>query len=438
MMTKLLFALAPVLMLAPQSALGQTYDPALTPQVGDAGVTVEEEWHPNGQIAKRSFSRNGALEGLFQEWHPDGSLKLVAEWRNGLAEGVWMYFHPSGIVSERSYVTRDIWHGPSEGWHANGTKAFEGIFAMGHRASPFRYWDERGNPIGPAAELLPGGVAPEPVLTDFWPAGFNPWDVTLSTDLQTLFVGTGDADGNDRRILMRTWTRAGWSDLAPAPFGDPAASEGTPVMSHDGRFLYFSSDRHARDEPDNPRRELYRVSRQGGWRDVERITNTPAYGEVSLTTAAGNIGVLWTDRQLDDDTRIGLYEVVLDDENARLEIVRSLNDLHPKDTSGEAYPILAPDGSLLLFSNYDLGGQGTAEDMYLSRRVDGEWQAPVYLKTPFSSAGNDSAVQFVGDGATLLFTQSTPDGTTFYSVPTEALLQPGRIGREPAPDTARR
>lgn len=418
-------ALLPLLSLAPVTASAQTYDPALTPHVSEDGVTVEEEWHENGQIAKRAFRRNGTIEGLYQEWNPDGSSRLVAEWRDGKAEGVWMYFHPSGFISERSYVTRDIWHGPSEGWHSDGTKAFEGRFEMGYRDGPFRYWDEAGNLIGPGAELLPTGSSARPIMEAFWPEGFNAWDVTFSTDLQTVFVGTGDDEGNNRRILMRTWTRGGWSDLEPAPFGDPAASEGTPVMSHDGAFMYFSSDRHAKVEPDNTRRDLYRVSRQSEWTDVERVTNTPAYGEVSLTTAQGNLGVLWTDRRLNGEARIGLYEVSLDEEAASLEIVRTLNDLHPDDTSGEAYPALAPDGSMLLFSNFDLAGQGTAEDMYVAMRVNGDWLPPAPLADPFSSLGNDSAVQFIDGGSTIIFSQSNQTGTSFFTARAEDLLASG-------------
>ena len=400
----------------------QSYDPALTPHVSEAGVTVEEEWHENGQIAKRAFRRDGEIQGLYQEWNPDGSLRLVAEWRDGKGEGVWMYFNPSGFVSERSYATRDRWHGLSEGWHADGTKAFEGRFDMGFRDGPFRYWDEAGNLIGPGAQLLPTEASPRPVMEGFWPEGFNPWDVTFSTDLQTVFVGTGDNEGNNRRILMRTWTREGWSEPEPAPFGDLTAAEGTPVMSHDGAYLYFSSDRHAKAEPDNNRRDLYRVSRQSGWTDVERVTNTPAYGEVSLTTAQGNLGVLWTDRRLDGEARIGLYEVSLDDDVAGLAIVRPLDDLHPNDSSGEAYPALSPDGSMLLFSNFDLAGQGTAEDLYLSMRVNGEWSPPTFLPAPFSSNGNDSAVQFIDAGKVIIFNQSNPTASYFFSVTVEDLL----------------
>ncbi|QUL37520.1 PD40 domain-containing protein [Erythrobacter sp. JK5] len=401
--------------------LSQEYDPVVTPAPGDRDVTAEIVRHDNGRLAKRAFRKDGEVNGLFQEWNEDGTLKLIAEWKDGKGEGVWIYFHPNGIVSERSYVTQDRWHGPSEGWHENGQKAFEGIFEMGVRQSPFRYWDEQGRAYGPAAQLQTRSRSPQAILDGFFPDGFNAWDVTFSIDLQTMFVGTGDDDGKNRRILMRRWQGGEWSALEPAPFADLSAAEGTPISSHDGEYVYFSSDRHKVAEPDNQRRDLYRVSRRSGWGEVERITATPAYGEVALTTAEGGLGVMWTDRRLDGEARIGLYEVAIGPEPESFRIVRNINDLHTGDSSGEAYPALSPDGSYLLFSNYDLAGEGSREDLYIVMREGDGWASPKLLAAPFSSSDNDSAVQVLADGS-LIFSQSGARGTRFYSVAIEALL----------------
>ncbi|QDH33296.1 PD40 domain-containing protein [Porphyrobacter sp. YT40] len=414
-------AVTALLIAAPAGAGG--YDPALTPVPGDPAVTTEITQHENGRLAKRAFRKNGKLDGLFQEWDADGNLTLVAEWREDKGEGVWMYFHPNGIVRERSYVTRDLWHGPSEGWHANGQKAFHGEFDLGMKRGPFRYWSEQGQAFGPAVELAAQGPEPRIILAGFFPQGFNAWDVTFSIDLETMFVGTGDDDGENRRIMMRQWRGNAWSALEPAPFADLAAAEGNPISSHDGEYVYFSSDRHKAEEPENPNRDLYRVSRRSGWKQVERMTATPAYGEVSLSTAAGGLGVMWTDRRLDGEARIGLYEVAVGTDPLDFRVLRNLNELQTGDSSGEAYPVLAPDGSFLLFSNYDLAGAGTQEDMYMTLREGDGWSAPRALGAPLSSPGNDTAVQVIG-GHTVIFGQSDEQGTRFYAIPMPSVLKP--------------
>ncbi len=414
-------ACAAIALVTATPASAGKYDPVLSPVPGDAAVTAEITRHDNGRVAKRAFRKNGKLDGLFQEWDADGNLTLVAEWRDDKGEGVWMYFHPNGIVRERSYVTRDLWHGPSEGWHANGQKAFHGEFDLGVKRAPFRYWSEQGQAFGPAIELAAQGEEPRIILAGFFPQGFNAWDVTFSIDLETMFVGTGDDDGENRRIMMRQWRGNAWSALEPAPFADLTAAEGTPVSSHDGEYIYFSSDRHKAEEPDNTSRDLYRVSRRSRWKQVERITATPAYGEVSLTTAANGTGVMWTDRRLDGEARIGLYEVAVGTDAGSVRILRSLNDLQTGDSSGEAYPVLTPDGSVLLFSNYDLQGKGTQEDIYVSVRANNIWSAPRLLGAPLSTAGNDIAVQVIA-GGTVILSNSDAQGTRFVAIPVQSLV----------------
>ena len=414
------------------SALGavpvaaQVYRPVLTPTPGDPRVNVDIERHPNGQLAKRVFRKDGQPHGLWQEWDAEGRVRMTAEWRDGKGEGVWMYFHPNGLVSERSWVAADLWHGPSEGWHANGQKSFEGSYVRGAKDGPFRYWGEDGTPRGPAVQLLTPTTAPVSVLADGWPAGFNVWDISVSRDLETLFVGTGDDDGNNRRIMMRRWQRGEWQPVEFAPFADTSSAEGTPVVSPDGEWVYFSSARHAASEPNNKHRDLYRASRASGWKLVERVTNTPGYGEVTLSLARNGTGVLWTDRRRDGESKMGMYEVRLtttaDLQAPELTFVAELNNLHTGDASGEAFPVLSPDGSFLIFSNYDIEGTKSNEDMFTSRRTAGGWSTPRRLTGGSNSSESDMAAQLLADGTMLLFSSSRSSGARVYRVSLEAVV----------------
>jgi WD40-like Beta Propeller Repeat len=417
-------SLLSVLCAAPIGAQG--YRPVLTPAPGDPRADVEIERHANGQLSKRVFRLDGKPHGLWQEWDVEGRVRLTAEWREGKGEGVWMYFHPNGLVSERSWVTADQWHGPSEGWHANGQKSFEGTFVRGAKDGPFRYWAEDGTPSGPAAQLLSDTLGPVSAITDGWPAGMNVWDLSFSLDLETLFIGTGDDEGSNRRIMVRRWQRGGWQPVERAPFADSTAAEGTPMVSADGEWVYFSSARHAAAEPDNQHRDLYRASRASGWKTVERVTNTPRYGEVTLSLARDGTGVLWTDRRRDGENNMGMYEVRLTTADSAsgptLTFVGDLNDLHVGDSSGEAYPVIAPDASFVVFSNYDIGGLRTKEDMFISHRTQGGWSQPRRLVAGSNTSENDTASQILSDGTTLLFMSSRTNRSRPYTAALNAVL----------------
>lgn len=404
----------------------QDYRPVLTPVAGDPGAAVVLERHANGQMAKRHGTKDGKPHGLWQEWDADGRLQMTLDWRDGKGEGAWTYFHPNGTVRSREWVSGDVWHGPSESWHANGQKASEGLFVRGGKQGPFRYWSEDGTPRGPRTELLAPSTDPVPALADGWPAGFNVWDVSLTHDLETLFVGTGDDEGNNRRIMIRRWQRDSWQSAVLAPFADTTAAEGTPVVSPDGEWVYFSSARHAAREPGNQRRDLYRASRASGWKTVERVTNTPLYGEVALSLARDGRGVLWTDRRRSGEAKMALYEVRLRSGGVAvapgLRFVADLSTLHRNDASGEAYPVIAPDGSFLLFSNYDVDGRRAKEDAYITTRTTSGWSTPRQLTGGANSPEDDTPSQLLDGGKVLLFKSSRATGARLYRVSLDAVV----------------
>lgn len=360
--------------------------------------------HPDGRLRQRYSLRDGRADGAWMEWHETGTVRLYAEWKAGLGDGVWVYFHPNGEISERARVSNDIWDGVAEGWHENGTKAFETTHDRGVRPAPVRRWNPEGSAVGPWVELR-GEPARRSVLSEGWPINTALWDFSLSPDLETLFVATGRPDGSGRQVLIRRWRNGLWSVPEPAPFSDLGASEGTPVVSPDGRHVYFSSNRHSSAEPGNPHRDLYRASAESGWRTVERLTETPAYGEVSLSLSTTGQGVLWTDRRIDGEARMGLFEVQLADHAGlpRVTVIGSLNDLQVGDPSNENSAAIGADGRFMVFANYDVEGAGTDEDLYLSCRTTTGWGPPLSLGSSINTQGTESSPQIIDEDRTLIW-----------------------------------
>ena len=197
------------------------------------------------------------------------------------------------------------------------------------------------------------------------------------------------------------------------------------MVSGDGEWVYFSSARHAAREPNNPRRELYRASRASGWKTVERVTFTPKYGEVALSVARDGRGILWSGRPT-GEASTGLYEVRLErratSATPQLVIVADLTSLQVGDASGESFPVLSPDGSFLIFSNYDIDGTRSKEDLFITRRTKSGWSPPQRLAAGANSSEDDIAAQVVGDGRTLLFRSSRSPGAGVYRISMDAVI----------------
>ena len=409
--------MAAALLSATPSLAKNEYEPALTPAGNAPGAAVIEERYADGTLKLRRTEVDGKAEGVWQEWHEDGSPRYIGQWKDGLGEGVWTYFYPNGQIRHQAWVARDVWHGPTEGWHENGAKAFSGVMVDGNKLQPFDYWKDNGDWAGPLPQAAEGERVR--LFEEDWPDDLNQWDFTFTPDLETLFFGTGTDEGDNRRIMIRRWKGGIWSAPEPAPFAELDAAEGTPIISPDGEYLYFSSDRQRATEPENVRRDLYRVSRVSGWTEVERVTNTPLYGEISFSVACDGRGALWTAWRPDGSSEMGLYEVLLED--GRLEIVRSLNDLHTDDVSNENYAVITPDGNALIFANYDIGGDDTDEDLYLVRRTAAGWSDPVSLGPKVNTGDGDSHPVFTADGRHLLFSSADEDGKGWFATRMETL-----------------
>lgn len=80
------------------------------------------------------------------------------------------------------------------------------------------------------------------------------------------------------------------------------------------------------------------------------------------------------------------------------------------------YPVLARDGSFMIFVSTRAGGSGDS-DLWISRRVEGQWQSPQNLGSAVNTSGTESA-PFLADGdSTLYFLSTSTGGGDIYSCP---------------------
>ena len=103
-------------------------------------------------------------------------------------------------------------------------------------------------------------------------------------------------------------------------------------------------------------------------------------------------------------------------------------------SQSEWYPVLARDGSFMIFVSDRFGGYGSG-DLYISRFVNGEWQAPQNLGPDVNSSGFESAPYLSADGSTLYFTSDGIGGGGNFDIWYCSLTNgvPGPRTRMPSP-----
>ncbi|MEL6537450.1 MAG: hypothetical protein AAFQ98_18660, partial [Bacteroidota bacterium] len=87
---------------------------------------------------------------------------------------------------------------------------------------------------------------------------------TVSADGKEMFFNRTTEDRSSMRIFRSEWAENAWSEPTPLPFSQGTYRDVDPFLSHDGRRLYFSSNRpSARGESDF--NHWYAERTEGGW-----------------------------------------------------------------------------------------------------------------------------------------------------------------------------
>jgi hypothetical protein len=80
------------------------------------------------------------------------------------------------------------------------------------------------------------------------------------------------------------------------------------------------------------------------------------------------------------------------------------------------YPVLARDGSFMIFVSNRAGGLGDS-DLWISRRVEGQWQTPENLGATVNTFGTESAPFLANGDSTLYFLSTSTGGGDIYTCP---------------------
>ena len=85
-------------------------------------------------------------------------------------------------------------------------------------------------------------------------------------------------------------------------------------------------------------------------------------------------------------------------------------------TADDWYPVVARDGSFMIFASNRAGGFGDS-DLWISRRIDGQWQTPQNLGSAVNTSSVESAPYLASGDSTLYFVSGSTGNGDIYTCP---------------------
>lgn len=285
------------------------------------------------------------------------------------------------------------------------------------------------HPASPAP--APGGpelVGPGVIATDA-----NEYNPSLAPDGRTLVFARSEPDFRNAKIHVSTWTGTVWSAPVQIPFSDLRFTDSDPTLSHDGRKLYFVSNRpHAGRDSTRRDLDLWRVARAGnGWGTPEPVPG--------VNTRAQELGpqrrgewLYFASTRSGMRGRLDLYRARI-----RGDSVGPVEDLPVNTAENESDPEVSPDGNLLLFWS-SRGNAAGGGDLFVAERQGDGWGRPRLLGGGANSPAFDFTPSISPDGRWLYFASTRADAegsgpapadpsapAHIYRIPLRSALSPG-------------
>lgn len=227
----------------------------------------------------------------------------------------------------------------------------------------------------------------------------------LSPDGRTLYFVKLSPDFAHWTVVASDRTASGWSQPSVAWFSG-RWDDADVSFSPDGSTIFFISNRPDADgEPARGDTDIFRMRRKpGGWLPAERIANLASPGNEWFPNQARS-GTLYFGSERREGNRGA-------DGTSDLWRTSWLGDhFDPPENLGpvintegqDIEPWIAPDESYLVFASKGRPDTLGSYDLYASFQCDGAWTPPRPLGGGVNSTGWEFAGRFSPDGATFFF-----------------------------------
>jgi len=289
---------------------------------------------------------------------------------------------------------------------------------MGRR-SPF---DQTG-PCRYLGQTPPGSVpqvfAPGIVSTDA-----HEFAGSFTPDGMEFYFTRRESQQSPTLIMVTKCVDGVWTEPEPAPFNDasgagPGGMSFEPMVTPDGRRLYFSSDRPPPGQAGPggvPMLNIWYVEREGDRWSAPKDPGPPFNPMKSMYVSMTNAGTIYTTGLADGMGREHLSVAV--PSSGGYERLEKLGAPINTET-GNLYPYVAPDESYLIFARR-AASPGAGTRLFISsRNSDSSWGEPRGIDLGLPSAGTP----FISpDGEYLFFSAGERGRSDIYWVDASSFL----------------
>lgn len=253
---------------------------------------------------------------------------------------------------------------------------------------------------------------PVPLLPGVVASGLN-FGGSLTPDGRELYFDVVSDDRKTMTIVVTRFDGAGWSAPVPVSFST-GPRDVDPFVTPDGRHLIFETDRAAGNF------DIWIADRDGpAWGPPHPLegVNTDEDEVFATRSDAGEL-VFGRSPKAAGAPKPVLFAALPGKAPEALPAVIN-------DGSSNSNPLIARDGSFLVFASDRAGGQGKT-DLWVSFRDGSVWRAPQNLGPPINSTEGEFAPGLSADGRWLFFTRRHEAQNLIHVVRAPRLLRGAR------------
>ena len=256
-------------------------------------------------------------------------------------------------------------------------------------------------------------IAPGILLSTHWPHG----TLCFSPDGTEVYWSATINYGVYEKVWFMKQENGKWLPPEIAPFSIEYRNNG-PFMSHDGKKLFFCSDRPLEKDGKPKDFDIWYVERiNNTWSEPKHLGNTVNTKNFEYSVSVSRNGNLYF--QSNDENGTDIYcSKLIHGEYTKPEKL-------PGNVNSEMYdggPCISPDESYVLFYSGRPGGYGRLYDLYVSfKNEDGNWSKPVNLGKNINCTDYTVYPKITHDGKYFFFIQQKEGIRKFYWVDTNVI-----------------
>jgi len=273
------------------------------------------------------------------------------------------------------------------------------LAAAGANSEPRRFPVLEGPYMGqtpPAAGAEPALFAPDIVSTHRFQHGTIAFSPDGTEAYWSTEIALPDSGYSRGMTVFSQIVNGRWSEPAPAPFSRLGWGDDVPIFAPDGERLYFLSTRPTGAEEGGQAERIWYVTRgPHGWSEPQIIEGGPNTLDLHWEFSVAADGSIYSPGDGDIYVSRLVDGVYQAPENL---------DAPVNSDADESMPFIAPDGSYLIFMRARHEENIGFLDLWISFRDEsGGWTVPLNLGEPVTSRGNEICPIVSSDGRYLFF-----------------------------------